>query len=73
MNMNASFRGLVDQYAEETGKTMPQAYKDLMEAGLAVVDVDLDNFEPDVNLPEEIEKVTQLDNGKYELVITEEQ
>lgn len=70
--MSASFRGLVDQYADETGKTMPQAYKDLMEAGLAVVDVELDNFDPDVDLPPEVKTVSQLDNDRYELIIKEE-
>lgn len=44
VNMNASFRGFVNQYAEEKGKTMPQAYRDLMELGLAASDVEIDNF-----------------------------
>jgi len=52
--MNASFRGFVNQYAEEKGKTMPQAYRDLMELGLAASDVEIDNFNS--NLEETLEE-----------------
>lgn len=48
VNMSASFRGFVNQYAEEKDKTMPQAYRDLMEIGLAASDIEIENFNSDI-------------------------
>jgi hypothetical protein len=49
VNMNASFRGLVNQYAEEKNLSMPQAYRELMEIGLAASEVEINNFESDIS------------------------
>jgi len=70
VNMSASFRGYVEEYAAEADTTMPQAYKELLEAGLAVSNCDFDKIEPDAELDSDVSKVVNLDSDDYEIVIT---
>lgn len=70
--MNASFRGFISQFADEKGLTMPQAYRELLELGLFVCDVEIDNFQPTADVDEDVETVITLDDDDYEIILVEE-
>jgi hypothetical protein len=42
VRMSDTFRGRVSDYAKDEGKSMPQAYRDIMELGLGLVSEDGD-------------------------------
>ena len=69
--MNESIRGVVSAFASQKNISMPQAYKRLIVYGLAVSDVDSPMFRPDVDLNEDILKISRLDESEYELTIHE--
>jgi hypothetical protein len=71
VNMNESIRGVVSAFASQKNISMPQAYKRLIVYGLAVSDVDSPMFRPDVDLNEDILKISRLDESEYELTIHE--
>lgn len=70
--MSDSFRGLVAEFSKDNGKTMPQAYRHLMEAGLLVSETELENFDPNVQLDEDLQTILELDEDEYELVVDSE-
>jgi len=71
VNMTDAIRGLVAKYSNETGKTMPESYRDLLVYGLIVSDVDFSTFRPETDLNEDLLKIAELDEDEYELVIEE--
>lgn len=73
VNMDKSTRGLVDEYASQTDKTMPEAYKDLIIHGLAISEVEFPTFSPDVNIDEDVLEVNQMDDEEYEIILEDEE
>ena len=71
VNMNESIRGVVSAFASQREISMPEAYKRLIVCGLAVSDFDSPMFRPDVDLNEDILKISGLDESEYELTIHE--
>jgi len=78
--MSASFRGLVDEYAAERDTTMPQAYKELIEAGLVATETNLEDIGDNLTLPDnievlsdDVEMVARLDDDEYEVIMKEKQ
>lgn len=69
VNMTEAVRGLVSKYSSETGKTMPESYRDLLVYGLIVSDMDLDSFAPQTDLDEDVVKVANLDEDEYKLIV----
>lgn len=69
IQMSRSFRGLVDQYAQEKGKTMPEAYRDLLEIGLLVADVEIENFSPRIDIENDAVEIADREEEEYELVL----
>lgn len=69
INMDESIRGVVSAFATQNNITMPEAYKELIINGLAVSNVDSPTFRPDVDLKDDVLKLSKLDEDDYELTI----
>ena len=72
INMDESVRGLVSKYANETDKTMPEAYRELIIYGLLVSEVDFPTFSPNVAINDDAIEIATMDEENYELTIGDE-
>lgn len=64
--MNESLRGFIQEYANDKDKTMPSAYRDLLELGLILSSTKLENFRPSVDMEEHDIQVMQVEDMKEE-------
>lgn len=71
VRMSDTFRGRVSDYASDTGKSMPQAYRDLMELGLGLVTLD-GRFMHDELIEELTEQIDHDESGESVITITVE-
>lgn len=71
VRMSDTFRGRVSDYASDTGKSMPEAYRDLMELGLGFVTLDA-RFIRDELIEELIEQIDHDESGESVITITVE-
>ena len=69
IDIDDSVRGLVAKYADETDQSMPQAYKELILYGLEISDVEFPTFSPDVDLPDDIQKISNMSEDDYDIIV----